>query len=176
MNLGTMMAEANKPKESGNFITKPGAYLGYIDKYTIKTSKAGNDYLSLVVKLSDMDGKKCGNIFPMIFDSDKPFLQRQAGRFLRALDFIPEGEMTLEEIGQLAEKRSIYVVTRIDEGKDGYKDKAVVDFNDADGYYMEDEWDMIDTMFNKHEVWDPDGTANDFMNVPEGTDETHEFW
>lgn len=57
----------------------------------------------------------------------------QLKQLLEAVDFpMEEGEVSEEEVAQMVEKREVFVAVTIEAGKDGYKDKAVIDWNGFD--------------------------------------------
>lgn len=137
-------AEAKDPFQ----LPDPGLYYGYVEKGTIKTSTAGNTYINFEIALKDMEGNKKGKLFWMFFDADWQLYQ--TGRFLRACEFEMEGELELKDIAVLAEKHDILVALRIEQGKDGYRDKIVPDFNTWKGFYNPQDVDHWDAIINKH--------------------------
>lgn len=169
MNLAAI---ADKKIESNNKLPDPGAYMGYIEKVSKKTSAAGNNYLSMQVKLTNAEGKGCGCVFPMLFDSDNEFLQGQAAALLNALGIPMEGEMDLDQLSELICKQEVTTIIRIEEGKEGYKDKAVVDYYTYSGFQPIADFDKYDCIINKGEAWNDDDS---FMNLPDGLEEEVSF-
>lgn len=168
------VAEAKNPFT----LPDPGLYYGYVEKAEIKTSSKGNEYINMRISLKDMAGNKKGSIFWMFFEAD--WFLYNASRFLKAAGFIMEGEIELQDIATLAEKKELLVVTTIEEGRDGYSDKAVPDFKTWHGFYPISEVDHWDAIINKHMNEDeapalPEEETPDFMNMPEGADGETEF-
>lgn len=128
MNLSTI---AQSTKGEGGFeLPAPGTYKGYIESAEVKVgTTTGNKYLSLRISLSDADGKKYGSIFPNFFFNDKNFCMYQLKCLLEAADVIMEGDFTEEDVAEFVTKHEVFVATTIEKGKNGYKDKAVIDWN-----------------------------------------------
>lgn len=169
MNFGNLPTS----KFSGNFKTAdPGVYFAKIAKAEVKKSKnTGNEYLSVRFTLEDKDGKKCGSMFDMFFDSDKSFLMYKLRRFLEACEIPCTGEMSLKDLGVLVEGKSLVVWTTTDEFNE--QTRVVPNLRDAEGYYPESEFQ------NTYNIWaqvnDKPVLDDGFINVPEGEDEELPF-
>ena len=157
-------------------LAEPGLYVGYVESGEVKTSANGNEYINFRISLKDTAGNKKGTMFWMLFNAD--WCLFQAGRFLKATGFEMEGELSLQEIADLAVKQELLVATKIDPGKDGYQDKVAPDFNTWQGFYPVSELDHWDAIINQHMSEDeaPALPIDDsFINPPEGTGDVSEF-
>ena len=133
MNLSAI-AKATATERTEFELPTPGVYKGYIESADVKVGKAsGNKYISLRISLTDAEGKKHGSIFPNFFINDKNYCMYQMKQLLEAVDFpMEEGEVDEESVASMVEKREVFVAVTIEAGKDGYKDKAVIDWNGFD--------------------------------------------
>lgn len=133
MNLSAI-AKATATERTEFELPAPGVYKGYIESAEVKVGKtSGNKYIGLRISLKDADDKSYGSIFPNFFVNDKNYCMYQLKQLLEAVDFpMEEGEVSEEEVASMVEKREVFVAVTIEAGKDGYKDKAVIDWNGFD--------------------------------------------
>lgn len=114
-------------------IADPGVYYAKVSKTEMKTSQAGNEYLSVTFDITDKDGNKKGKLFDMFFESDKSFLQYKLRRFVTACGIPCHGEMTLKDLALLANDSDLVVWVQHDEWNG--KSRLAANLRDAEGYY-----------------------------------------
>lgn len=132
---------------NGNFTPVAGVYKGKITKTEMKTSKTGNEYLSVTISLTDKDGKKRGACFEMFMDSDKSFIQYKLRRFVEACKIPCEGEMTLKDLGLLVANCELTIWTQLDEWNG--KTRQVANLRDAEGYYPIEQFNEVYNIWAK---------------------------
>lgn len=152
----------------GNFKTpEAGVYHARVEKCEIKTAKSGNEYLSVRMSMTDKGLAKCGSCFDMLMDSDKPFLQYKVRRFLEAIGVPVAGEMSLKDLGVIAEGCELTLWVQQEEWNG--QTRVVPNLRDAEGYYpadkFKDTYNIWAKMNDKPEI------DMSFMNVPEGADD-----
>lgn len=130
---------SNKYSKTTNFEPVAGVYYAHISKTEIKKSQTGNEYLSVVMDLTDKDSKKKGKMFDIIMDSDKTFIQYKLRRFIEACKIPCTGEMTLKDVGTLVQDSNIVVWTQIGEWNE--KKRQEPNLRDAEGYYTLESFD-----------------------------------
>ena len=143
MNLQALSGATRSNNGGGFKLPDPGAYMGYIDRGEVRESRTGNKYINYMIKLTNAEGKACGNIWYKLFDSDKNFLQYQAARFIEALNIPMEGELGLDDLLAISLKQEVTVCVKIEEGENGYNDQAVVDWDMFDGFQPIEKFDTV---------------------------------
>lgn len=154
------------PQENPNTLPTPGVYKGTVTEATMKqpNDAAKPPYLNLKINIRDEEGKNCGNIYDMLFDSDAPTLMYKLGRFLSACKIPLQGQMELKDIAKLVVNKEFAVDVKIDISKDPkYQDKAVVDIFSREAYYPIEQFPEIWGLVNK--ASEPKDAS--FVNVPE---------
>lgn len=130
-----------KPEGMGEFtLPAEGFHKATIHKTEMKVSKAGNDYLSLQLKLSN------GSIiFDIIMDSDKPALMYKLSRLIQACHLPLTGELTLEDLGKVILNKEIVVDVVHNESEYNGKTttRAEVEMFANDIYYPIEEYSTL---------------------------------
>lgn len=153
---------------------EPGVYKAKIVKAEPKTSKVGNEYLSIRLDLMNCNGNKCGVMFEMLMDNGKAFCQYKLRKFLEAVKIPCEGEMELSDLAVLVTDKEV-VVWAQEEEYNGQTNLRV-NMRDADGFYPIEQYAEIKDTWNKvNGGSDGYEENNDFMNVPETENEELPF-
>lgn len=134
-----------------------------VAKVEMKTSKNGNEYLSVWLKLD-----KGGMIFDSFFDSEKEFPIYKLMRFLAAVGVELTGSLGLKEIAKFIKvKTKLDVVVAIDD-----KGYAMADFSKSnEGYY---QFGFFNEIENEKLPFDADdSTASETVEHPATTEEDY---
>lgn len=140
-----------------------GPQTAEVAKVEMKTSKTGNEYLSVWLKLD-----KGGMIFDSFFDSEKEFPIYKLMRFLKAIKVELTGTLGLKEIAKFIKpKTKLDVVVAIDD-----KGYAMADFSkENEGYYEEGFFKEIDDEELPFDV--DDSTTSEPAEHPATTEEDY---
>ena len=86
MAISFQPTEAKSPSQ----LPEPGYYYGKIIEASMKQPKdvTKNEYLNVCYELYDANKNKCGRIYDIIAESDKPFMQYKLQRFGQALGLV----------------------------------------------------------------------------------------
>lgn len=122
-----------------NALPKPGYYYGKILEASMRQPKdiTRPPYLNITYELLDEFKNKCGRLYDIIAESDKPFMQYKLQRFGGALGLTGK-EFELADLAKIIIGKVIIFKTKI-EKSEGYADKAVVDIGDEGIYYHKSE-------------------------------------
>lgn len=135
------MAISFQPTEakSPNQLPEPGYYYGKIIEATMKQPKdvTKNEYLNVCYELLDANKNKCGRVYDIIAESDKPFMQYKLQRFGQALNLTGKS-LELKDLTKIIINKVIIFSIKI-EKNDQYGDRAVVDVSDEGIYYAKEE-------------------------------------
>ena len=113
----------------------PGKYTAKIYKAEAKVSKAGKEYVSVTYEiLDDIPKDESKFIFDMLWDPEKTWQANKLLNFLIALGLQKIEFESVIDLIVLIEGKTLKIKTKIEEGKDGYPDKAVVDIFNPEGY------------------------------------------
>lgn len=135
------MAISFQPTEakSPNQLPEPGYYYGKIIEASMKQPKdvTKNEYLNVCYEILDANKNKCGRIYDIIAESDKPFMQYKLQRFGQALGLTGKS-LELTDLAKIIVNKVIIFSVKI-EKNDQYGDRAVVDVSDEGIYYSKTE-------------------------------------
>jgi len=149
------------PDELTSQLIPKGTYYATIKNPEMKQPKdpAKPEYLNMRLELRDATGAPVGSIFDMIFESDADALRYKLKRLIKALNLPIQGEFTLKDLCKMVPEKQMIVDVKIEEGKDGYSDKSVVDIFEGEVYYpMSAASDIFGTV--------PEVQATDAQDAP----------
>ena len=151
------MAISFQPTEakSPNQLPEPGYYYGKIVEASMKQPKdvTKNEYLNVCYELYDANKNKCGRIYDIIAESDKPFMQYKLQRFGQALDLVGKS-LELKDLAKIIVNKVIIFSIKT-EKNERYGDRSVIDISDEGIYYAKSEaakfFDNVETATKKVE-------------------------
>lgn len=122
-----------------NQLPTPGYYYGKIVEATMKQPKDAtkSEYLSVTYDLLDQNKNKCGRIYDIIAESDKPFMVYKLQRFGQALGLTGKS-LELKDLTKIIIGKVIIFSVKIEENAQ-YGDRAIVDIGDEGIYYAKTE-------------------------------------
>jgi len=96
------------PSSNPTSIPGVGFYKFTVLKAEVKQGKDTSKppYLNLTYSLQDIKGKKCGNFFDMLFDSDAPAPSYKLKRFVLGIGLDLHGSMELRDLAKIVIGRS----------------------------------------------------------------------
>ena len=96
------------PQSNPFSVPKPGIYHFTVTKAEMRKPKDVNkpDYLSLTLSLTNLAGKKVGNVFDGMYESASAAILYKLQRFTRALNINLTGEAELKDLAKLVVNRS----------------------------------------------------------------------
>lgn len=169
------------PQENPFALPPADTYKAKITSTELRKNSSGNPYLSIKLALTGKDGKGYGSVFDSVSESDSSVIQYKIGRLLTACGIPLKGAMELADIGRLILNKEVVVDIVIAKGApkdknnpDGerWADKAQPDaFGGC--YYPIEEFERIWDLAHMNDNFVPSQTTGneDFMNVPEGSEE-----
>ena len=125
-------------KNPGGAVAPPGFYKFTVMKPAMRqpNDAAKPEYLNYTLALSDINGKKYGNMFDAQYDSDTKLMQFKLGRFVAAIGLKLKGKMDLKDLAKLIENRSgVVEVANVPNYKDATRTDATVKIYGSDCYW-----------------------------------------
>ena len=125
--------------KSPNQLPEPGYYYAKITAAEMKQPKdvTKNPYLNVTYDLLDASKNKCGVLFDIVSESDKPFMIYKLQRFGQALGLVGKS-LELRDLPKIIVGKVIIFRVKIEKNEQ-YGDRAVVDINDEGIYYARTE-------------------------------------
>lgn len=135
MAINFQTTEAKAP----NQLPEPGYYYAKVTAAEMKQPKdvTKNPYLSVTYDLINADKNKCGVLFDIISESDKPFMMYKLQRFGQALGLVGKS-LELKDLPKIIIGKVIIFRVKIEKNEQ-YGDRAVVDIGDEGIYYAKNE-------------------------------------
>ncbi len=133
----------------------PGIYKFEVVKAEMRAAydPADPDFLSINLKLSDMDNNHVGFINDKIVENPKPIVGYKISRFLRACDIDVEGSLELSDLAKLVVGAKGFV----DVGEFTPEDKdpiAIVNLFDHDCYWTKKERKLVEDLMKPKSTLD----------------------
>jgi hypothetical protein len=125
------------PNSNPGALPEKGTYYATIKKAEMKAAKTAGkpDYLNLQLGLTKPDGKGAGTIFDIIAESENEIARYKIQRFITALQVPITGTFELKDLVKIVQNKQLIVDITIQESKDGYPAKAIVDVFSGQIYY-----------------------------------------
>ena len=123
----------------GNYIIEKGTYVAEIAKAEMKLGRdvTKAPYLSLMYKISKLDGTSVGNIFDTITEPEKDITKYKLRRFIEALKLPITGTFELKDLTKIVVGKKFGVDIKVDD--EGQQPRSVVDVFSGKIYYTMDE-------------------------------------
>lgn len=149
----------------------PGYYYGKIVEATMKQPKdlSKGEYLNVAYDLLDQNKNKCGRIYDIVAESEKPFMIYKLQRFGQALGLTGKS-LELKDLTKIIVGKVIIFSVKIEKNEQ-YGDRAVVDVGDEGIYYAKEEAPNFFTNVTKAPEKLPTTPADDSAPFDVGEDE-----
>lgn len=120
-------------------LPEPGYYYGKIVEAVMKQPKDTSkpEYLNVTYDLLDQNKNKCGRVYDIVAESEKPFMIYKLQRFGQALGLTGKS-LELKDLTKIIVGKVIIFSVKIEKSEQ-YGDRAVVDVGDEGIYYAKEE-------------------------------------